>query len=419
MAEGTSAFEELLQFLYLTPIGVVKFGADGAIDLINPEASRLLLPVVPGSDLTNLYAALMPLVPEMQQLVQTFGPRAGCIVSRQRLEAQVAGKSQVLSLTLERVDDAVYMAVIEDVTSLVEHEKKLLADQQRFRAIFENVRDCAIFTITLDGLIEEWNQTLERFGDWGPADVEGRHIGIFFPPDDPNARSPEALLAQAGRAGSVETEGWRLRRDGSSLWANMVVTALPDERGAVTGFVVVARDMTERKRLEDHLGQLATVDPLTGAFNRRYGQDALNTEFERRKRTSLSFAVLMLDVDSFKAINDTFGHDAGDAVLCTIVRACKADLRVLDVLARWGGEEFLVVLPGTTPEGAVVTAERLRETLAALQVPLDRKRSTRFTVSIGVAAPSPGDDSLKLLRRADRALYAAKNNGRNRVVLDA
>jgi diguanylate cyclase (GGDEF)-like protein/PAS domain S-box-containing protein len=311
------------------------------------------------------------------------------------------------------------MAVVEDVTSAVEHERTLLGDRQRFRAIFENVRDCAIYTITLDGLVEEWNKTLQRFGDWRPADVEGRHIGMFFPHDDPSARSPDALLAEARRAGSVETEGWRLRRDGSSRWAHMVITALPDDRGAVSGFVVVTRDMTERKRLEDHLQQLATVDPLTGAFNRRYGQATLNTEFERRKRMGLPFAVMMLDIDLFKAINDDYGHEAGDAVLCAMVRACTAELRVLDVLARWGGDEFVFVLPGATSEGAVATAERLRERLAALRVPVGREGNTRFTVSIGIAVPSSDDDTAGLLVRADQALYSAKNSGRNQVVLAA
>ena len=174
MAETSAAFEELLQFLYLTPVGVVKFGVDGAIDLINPVASGLLLPLQPESELTNLYEILTPLTPDVRQLVRAFGARSGCIVDRKRLETRTAGRNGVLSLTIQRVDDAVLMAVIEDVTSLVEQEKALLADRQRFRAIFENVRDCAIYTTTLDGLIEEWNQTLRRFGDWRAADVEGR-----------------------------------------------------------------------------------------------------------------------------------------------------------------------------------------------------------------------------------------------------
>jgi diguanylate cyclase (GGDEF)-like protein/PAS domain S-box-containing protein len=414
---GSSAevFEELLQFLYLTPVGIVKFGIDGAIDLINPMASQVLLPLVPNGDLNNLYDSLSPLVPDLQQIVGKFTANAGAILDQPRLEARAGDKTLVLSLTVNRVNDTVYMAVIKDVTKLAQQERKLFDDQQRFRAIFNYVRDYAIYTVTLDGLIEEWNRSLQRFGGWEAADVQGRHIGMFFPTDDSSLPRLDALLTEAKRNGSVETEGWRLKRDGSRLWGNTVITALPDKTGAVRGFVVVARDMTERKRMEDELKQHATVDPLTGAFNRRHGVERLAMEFERRTRSGRSFAVLMLDIDRFKSINDTHGHDAGDAVLCALVGTCKAGLRTVDMLARWGGEEFLILLPDTDPEAAMVTAQRLLEAVAAMLVPVSGHASIKFTVSIGVAAPL-NDDLRDLLRRADDALYAAKAEGRNRVV---
>jgi diguanylate cyclase (GGDEF)-like protein/PAS domain S-box-containing protein len=414
---GSSAevFEELLQFLYLTPVGIVKFGVDGAIDLINPMASQMLLPLVPHGDLNNLYDSLSSLVPDLRQIVGKFTANAGAILDQQRLKAQAGGKTLVLSLTVNRVNDTVYMAVIKDVTKLAQQERKLFDDQQRFRAIFNYVRDYAIYTVTLDGLIEEWNRSLQRFGGWEAADVQGRHIGMFFPTDDSSLPRLDALLTEAKRNGSVETEGWRLKRDGSRLWGNTVITALPDKTGAVRGFVVVARDMTERKRMEDELKQHATVDPLTGAFNRRHGVERLAMEFERRARSGRSFAVLMLDIDRFKSINDTHGHDAGDAVLCALVGTCKAGLRTVDMLARWGGEEFLILLPDTDPEAAMVTAQRLLEAVAAMLVPVSGHASIKFTVSIGVAAPL-NDDLHDLLRRADDALYAAKAEGRNRVV---
>jgi diguanylate cyclase (GGDEF)-like protein/PAS domain S-box-containing protein len=414
---GISAggFEELLQFLYLAPVGIVKFGIDGTVDLINPMASQVLLPLVPKGDLNNLYDSLAPLVPDLRQIVGKFTGNAGAILDQQRLETRTGGETLVLSLTVNRVNDMIYMAVLKDVTKLAEQERKLFNDQQRFRAIFNYVRDYAIYTITLDGLIEEWNQSLQRFGGWEAIDVQGRHIGMFFPTDDPGLPHPDALLTQAKRIGSVETEGWRLKRDGSRLWGNTVITALPDEAGAVRGFVVVARDMTERKRMEDELKQHATVDPLTGAFNRRHGHARLATEFDLRARSGQPCAVMMLDIDRFKSINDTYGHDAGDSVLCAMVLACKVGLRTVDMLARWGGEEFLILLPDTGLEAANVIAERLRESVAALQVPVGINASIDFTVSIGVAVPV-NDDLHDLLRRADGALYAAKAGGRNRVV---
>lgn len=415
-ASSAKALEELLQFLYLAPIGIVKFDIDGTVDLINPMASQVLLPLVPNGDLSNLYDSLSPLVPELRQVVGKFTGKAGTILDRQRLETWAGGKTFVLSLTVNRVNDAVYMAVIKDVTKLAQQERKLFDDQQRFRAIFNYVRDYAIYTVTLDGLIEEWNRSMQRFGGWEAIDVQGRHMGMFFSTDDPSLPHPDVLLTEAKRIGSVETEGWRLKRDGSRLWGNTVITALPDEAGAVRGFVVVARDMTERKRMEDELKLHATVDPLTGAFNRRHGLARLAIEFERQARSGQSCAVIMLDIDRFKSINDTHGHNVGDAVLCAMVLTCKARLRTVDTLARWGGEEFLILLPDTNAEAAVVIADRLREAVAAMQVPVGGDVSIEFTVSMGVAVPVD-DDLPDLLRRADDALYAAKAGGRNRVVL--
>jgi diguanylate cyclase (GGDEF)-like protein len=178
----------------------------------------------------------------------------------------------------------------------------------------------------------------------------------------------------------------------------------------------VTRDITERKRTEDDIKLLATVDPLTGAYNRRQGDALLAAEFARRARDGRDFAVLMLDIDHFKAVNDKFGHATGDAVLCALVRDGQKALRAVDMLVRWGGEEFLLVLPDTGAHAAMGTAERMRAALASTEVSASDVATVRFTVSIGVAVPLT-DNSGELLRRADLALYAAKRGGRNRVIL--
>jgi diguanylate cyclase (GGDEF)-like protein len=243
-----------------------------------------------------------------------------------------------------------------------------------------------------------------------------RASSLIFPPEDPARPDISALLAEAKRVGSVEAEGWQRTRDNSRLWANTVITALPDGDGTVRGFVVVSRDMTERKRTEDTLKLLATVDSLTGAYNRRHGDVLLLAEFARRARDGRPFAVLLLDIDHFKAINDRFGHAAGDTVLRTLVLACQSTLRVIDMVARWGGEEFLLLLPGVRAGEAVTTAERVRALIAALQIPIQDGAPLRITVSIGAAVPA-GQSPEELLRRSDVALYAAKAGGRNKVVL--
>lgn len=408
--------EDLLQFLYLMPIGVVKFRADGAVDLMNPEASALLLSLRADDTLHDIYASLTTLVPDLPRPVAGFAAVAGTIVNRRRIKARAGDRTIVLLLTVNRVNASVFMAVLADVTALAEQERRLYADRQKFFAIFDNVRDYAIYTITLDGKIDEWNQSVQRYGGWLAEDVQGRDLSLFLPPDDPGQPGIDRLLAEARRTGAVETEGWRIRRDGSCLWENTVITALPDETGAVRGFVVVSRDITERKRREDDLKLLANVDPLTGAYNRRQGDALLLAEFARRARDGQSFAVLMMDIDHFKEVNDRFGHAAGDAVLCALVRDGQKALRSVDFLARWGGEEFLVVLPNTDAPAAMLAAERVRAALAATKVVAPDLTTIRFTVSVGVAEPIT-DNPGELLRRADLALYAAKTGGRNRVML--
>nr|WP_294521813.1 sensor domain-containing diguanylate cyclase [uncultured Rhodopila sp.] len=408
--------EELLQFLYLMPVGVVKFAASGAVELMNPMASALLMPLAPDGSLHDIYTTLSPLAPDLKRRVQRFPGQTGIIIDQRQLELpQPGGKPRTLSLTVNRVSDAVFMAVLKDVTKIKEQQRKLFADQQRFRAIFDNIRDYAIYTITLNGIIEEWNQSLQRYAGWTAPDIERQSIRMLFPPGDPGLLRLDKFLSEAERTGSVEIEGPQRKRDGSSLWADTVITALPDETGSVRGFVVVSRDMTERKRFEDDLKLLATIDPLTGADNRRQGELHLAVEFARYTRDGQIFAVLMLDIDHFKTINDRLGHAAGDAVLRGLVQTCKATVRAVDAVARWGGEEFLIVLPGTDAATAMVVAERLRVEIAAMHVAVPGGPSTRLTVSIGVAEPA-GEDANELLRRADMALYAAKAGGRNRVI---
>jgi len=411
----TPSMEDLLQFLYLMPVGVVKFCADGTVEMMNPVATALLLSMKPADTLSDFYAALASIAPDLRQRVVQFCGGAGAIIDQQWLRTRVGTHELVLSLTVNRIKENVYMAVLTDVTRLAEQEAKLYADRRKFFAIFDNVRDYAIYTITTNGVIEEWNQSLQRYAGWLAADVEGRSSSMFFPPDDPDRPDLELLLNEARRVGSTETEGWRVKRDGTRLWANTVVTALPDEFGAVRGFVVVSRDLTERKQMEDDIKKLATVDPLTGAYNRRAGDSLLALGFSQRKRDGHPFAVLMLDIDHFKAVNDRFGHAAGDAVLCALVQTCRKALRPMDMIMRWGGEEFLIVLPNTGGAAALANAERLRAVVAATAFTF-AGASICFTISVGVAVPT-GESPSELLSRSDAALYTAKAGGRNRVIV--
>ena len=169
--------------------------------------------------------------------------------------------------------------------------------------------------------------------------------------------------------------------------------------------------------LARRLRELATVDGLTGALNRRAFMRAADGELAVARRYGRPMSVMMIDADHFKKVNDTYGHDAGDAVLKALSATCRQQLRDVDLFGRLGGEEFAIALPETSLTAARVVAERVRQALAAAQVPTDGGILT-FTVSVGVSALStPADTMETLLREADAALYVAKNGGRNRVQL--
>jgi len=182
------------------------------------------------------------------------------------------------------------------------------------------------------------------------------------------------------------------------------------------------RLMEQRRQMEI----LAMQDTLTGLFNRRAIHDRALAELNRLMRGTASapLSVILLDVDRFKAINDSHGHEAGDRALRVVAERLGHMLRSYDLVGRWGGEEFLVLLPGTTLPEACVVAERVREGLAEMAVPVEDGGAVALTASLGVAcvgaeamqAPGGGEPWLdRLMRAADRALYQAKNGGRNRV----
>ncbi|MDK2971663.1 MAG: hypothetical protein PWP23_1418 [Candidatus Sumerlaeota bacterium] len=189
-----------------------------------------------------------------------------------------------------------------------------------------------------------------------------------------------------------------------------------DPEGGKAGIVGAMLDITERKNLERELGRLATTDALTGVMNRRHFIELAEKELARVKRYGGDAALLILDLDHFKKINDTYGHSTGDEALKFVSNTCVASLREGDLFGRLGGEEFAVLLPQTPPLRGIEVAERLRKALSTTAFHPEGGKPHLLTVSIGVAALLPSDKNIDtVIERADVAMYRAKDNGRNRV----
>jgi diguanylate cyclase (GGDEF)-like protein/PAS domain S-box-containing protein len=208
-------------------------------------------------------------------------------------------------------------------------------------------------------------------------------------------------------------------KSGQEYWLDLSILPLKNNSGVVTHFVAIERDFTEQKEFEIKLDELSKTDSLTGLLNRRAFTEIIDREFSRFLRAGVSFSVLMLDIDHFKAINDTYGHSQGDKVLEYLGTEFRKILRPYDYAARMGGEEFCILLPDTFQTQALDTAERLRKLILATSIPTD-ENTLNITVSIGVSQSKQSDTHYtQILDRADQSLYQAKDSGRNRVgILD-
>ncbi len=179
------------------------------------------------------------------------------------------------------------------------------------------------------------------------------------------------------------------------------------------GAIISHHDLTHRKLVEFELARLAATDPLTGLPNRRFFEQTSDVVLGRVNRFSGSASVILFDVDNFKALNDTYGHALGDEALRCLAHACKSSLRQMDIFARHGGEEFVILLPGADEEAAFNIAEKLRVATAQMALK-EGRRNIKVTASFGVAELRPSDQSIDAaVARADIALYAAKRSGRN------
>lgn len=234
--------------------------------------------------------------------------------------------------------------------------------------------------------------------------------------DNNNENILRTVETAIGNAEPFSLEYPVVRKDGRRIWVWERGRAVEGNGDILLEGIIL--DISDRKTLEDELSELATRDPLTGLFNRREMTRLLDEEIARAKRYGRALSLLWIDFDHFKAINDEHGHAAGDSVLKATSGLLADSVRSVDLIGRFGGEEFVILLPEMDRSEAGETAERLRRLISETPQPLGNGRTVPLTISIGVSVfPDNGTDSQDLCAAADRAMYQAKSSGRNRVVL--
>lgn len=304
-----------------------------------------------------------------------------------------------------------------DVTEYKQAEDQI---RQLSRAVEHS--PASIMITDINAFIEYVNPKFTALNGYTLDEVRGKTPRILKSNKTPPEIYPE--LWQTILSGK-EWRGEFLNRkkNGELYWEYASISGITDLRGNITHFVSVNEDITARKEAEDKikrlnagLEQLAMTDYLTNLYNRRYFMQRGVEEFKRARRNNQPLGLLMLDIDQFKKVNDTYGHDTGDMALQQVAATLKSSLREIDILGRIGGEEFAVLLPNTSLHDAVLLAERVQQVMAG--TPIETLRSPLFiTISIGVAIATDEISRIDdLLRTADTFMYQAKSDGGNRVV---
>lgn len=264
--------------------------------------------------------------------------------------------------------------------------------------------------------ILSWNLAAEKLFGYSTEEALGREVVELIVPERFRATINDFIDRLNTGEASNQNINANLTKDGREIVCEWRNAPLYDSSGTWIGWASLVKDITEEHAEAERILYLSRHDPLTGLLNRRSVMEKLEEEGQRCKRTGGRYATIMLDVDKFKDFNDLHGHECGDLVLKGIAEAMSATVRATDSVSRWGGEEFLILLPDTSAEGSFLLAEKIRKRIEEKEIAFGAELF-KVTVTAGIAVFRGGEDGPgDCVRRADKALFMGKAQGRNRVV---
>lgn len=409
--------------------GVIVIETDGSFSVANERAARILgaapdaLEALSlsdfGSDCVRLDGTPMPLDEFPAAVTLATGrPQRECVLGLERPD----GRQVWIEISIEPVKTEpggqlqAIVATFSDITERLRTERALRDSEEQLSLAVEGAK-LGMWDWQLDTRELGFNRIASRMLGYHDEEVafNVQSVRALAHPDDEARLVDEMEAHLAGSSTFFEADVRMRRKTGGYVWTNMRGRITErDHRNKpvrVTGMLI---DISRRKDLEAQLKRLATTDELTGLFNRRHGSEVLRLEVDRAKRSGDPFSLILLDIDHFKGVNDRFGHDAGDKVLADVAALLRDRLRRTDVAARWGGEEFAVILPDTGRDGGREFAADLLERMGEIRTP----DGNGLSASFGVVAYGGDESASELVKRADRLMYRAKSGGRARVEVE-
>ena len=378
------------------------------------EASEILFGIPAEQVLGKSVAELVPGVPgaRIEELDREL--LASPMVQEAVEATDLPGKGR---RTLRRItapifdaDDRVryLLSIVSDIT-----DEQIRADESRLASkVFESTADGIVVTDATDHVIMV-NSALTRLTGFSPGELVGKRLADSpFRPIDP--AESDARMERLHRDGFVTGEVQRIRRDGTPLFLWVTATCVQDETGRIINYIRVFTDISPLKDSQRKLEQLASFDTLTGLPNRRLLRDRLEQALRRSARSGRGMALLFIDLDGFKEVNDTLGHDVGDDLLKEVAILLQRCIRASDSVGRVGGDEFAIVIEDAVlPPDAIRVAKRIVDSLAVPVIVGSHRIQTGASIGIAMC-PTDGTDITTLLKNADIAMYRAKRNGRHR-----
>lgn len=297
-----------------------------------------------------------------------------------------------------------YIGTLRDIKKDQNSDQKLLFMSK----VVEHTEDMVRITDN-EGKIVFVNEATLQHSGYQRDELLGNTHKVFYSGEQDNAFYADmwkSLLSEK----KFQSIFANRKKSGELYYEHETITSFYNEDEGIEYYAVIGKDVTNCIEKERELYHLATVDTLTNIYNRQRCELQLDIELERFKRYGDIFTLMMIDIDDFKRVNDSFGHDTGDVVLKEITRIISAHIRKSDLFARWGGEEFMIIAQGVSLEKSIKFSEKLRSTIYETWF----EDAGNISVSIGITTPKPHDTKENLVKRVDNALYSAKYNGKNR-----